>query len=383
MNDPRIDKLANVLVKYSVKVKKGNVVLIFGSTITLPLVRAVYREVLLAGGHPILELRDDQCMDIFYAHANNKQLNYLNPLTVRKVRTIDCSIGFWGNENTKSMTRIDPKKQAAVSQARKPVTNLWMKRSAIKGKQKLRWVGTQFPCQAAAQDAEMSLAQYEDFVYTAGLLHLKNPAAEWQKISTRQKRICDHLNKAREMRIKTPQGTDITFGIKGRKWINCDGQVNFPDGEVFTSPIENATQGVICFSYPAVHGGREVNDIRLQFKNGKVVEAYAGKGQDFLIKMLDQDKGAKVLGELALGTNYAIKEYTRNTLFDEKIGGTCHLAVGAAYPETGGKNKSALHWDMVCDLHRGGIIEVDGKTISKNGRFLRPNWPQPVRRFVT
>jgi len=379
MGDARIDKLANVLVTYSVKVKRGDVVRISGAAVALPLIRAIYREVLTAGGHPLLRIGDDQCADIFYAHAGPKQLSYLSPLTVREIETIDCSIGIWADENTKSMTRVDPKKQAAVNQARKPATDLFLQRAGRKGKNKLRWTGTQFPCPASAQDAEMSLSQYEDFVFTAGLLHLKNPAAEWRKISTGQQRVCDHLNKGRQMRIKTPQGTDITFGIKGRRWINCDGHENFPDGEVFTGPIENATEGVICYSYPAVHGGREVHDIRLRFKGGKVVDASASKGEKFLIQMLDQDKGARMVGELAIGTNYAIREYTRNTLFDEKIGGTCHVAVGAAYPETGGKNKSGLHWDMVCDLHRGGVIEVDGKVISKNGKFNRAGWPRPIK----
>ena len=380
MRDPRIDKLANVLVTYSVGVKRGDVVRITGSVPALPLVRAAYREVVIAGGHPLLRLLDDQCTDLFFAHAGPGQLSYTSPLVLREMETVDCSIGIWADENTKSMTRVDPKKQAAVSQARKPILDVFLKRASKKGKNKLRWSGTQFPCQAAAQDAEMSLAQYEDFVYSGGLLHCKNPVAEWRKISTRQKRVCDFLNKAHEMRIKTPQGTDLKLGIKRRRWINCDGHENFPDGEVFTGPIENATEGVIHYSFPAVHGGREVHDIRLEFRAGKVVDASATKGEDFLVKMLDQDKGARTLGELAIGTNYAIREYTRNTLFDEKIGGTCHLALGAAYPESGGRNQSALHWDMVCDLHRGGIIEVDGKVISKNGRFVRADWPQPVRR---
>jgi len=164
--------------------------------------------------------------------------------------------------------------------------------------------------------------------------------------------------------------------VRGRRWINCDGHENFPDGEVFTGPIEDATEGTVVFSFPAVHGGREVHDIRLTFKAGKVVDAYASKGEDFLIQMLDQDKGARILGEIAIGTNYAITEYTKNTLFDEKIGGTFHAAVGSAYPETGGKNTSGLHWDMVCDLRSGGVIEADGKVISKNGRFTRTDWPR-------
>lgn len=378
MRDARLDKLANVLVTYSVAVRKNDLVRIHGSTAALPLVRAIYREVLRAGGHPLLRLADDECADIFYAEATRHQLAYLSPLALPEIETIDCTIGIWADDNTKSMSRIDPARQAAVSQARKPVMELFLKRAARKGRGKLRWTGTQYPCQAAAQDAERSLAEYEDFVFSAGLLDRKDPAAEWRKISQRQQRLADYLNKAREIRFRTPQGTDLRLGVKGRRWINCDGHENFPDGEVFTGPIENATEGVVAYSFPAVHGGREVHDIRLTFKAGKVVAAAASKGEDFLIKMLDQDKGARVLGEIAVGTNYAIQEYTKNTLFDEKIGGTFHAAVGSAYPETGGKNTSGLHWDMVCDLRHGGAIEVDGKVISRNGRFLKSDWPRPA-----
>jgi aminopeptidase len=377
MHDPRIDKLAHVLVTYSVGVRRGDVVRISSSTTAMPLVRAIYRAVLGAGGHPLLRISDDECQDAFYELADAKQLRHVGPLVVREVETIDCSIGIWANDNTKSMTRVDPKKQATVSRARQPIMKLFMERAAKKGRKRLRWTGTQFPCHAAAQDAEMSLTQYEDFVYAAGLLHHRNPAADWRKISTRQKRVCDHLNKCREIRFKTPQGTDLRLGIRGRHWLNCDGHENFPDGEVFTAPVEDATEGIVCYSFPAVHGGREAHDIRLRFKAGRVVDASASKGEPFLLKMLDQDRGARRLGEIAIGTNYAIRNYTRNTLFDEKIGGTFHAALGAAYPESGGKNVSGLHWDMVCDLRRGGIIEADGKIISRNGRFLRSSWPQP------
>ena len=241
----------------------------------------------------------------------------------------------------------------------------------------LRWCGTQLPCHAAAQDAEMSLAEYEEFVFRAGLLHLEDPAAAWRRISERQQRLADFLNDKREIHFRAPHGTDLKLGIAGRRWINCDGHENFPDGEVFTGPIEDATEGVVCYSFPAVHGGREVENIRLVFRAGKVVEASATKGEEFLFAMLDQDAGARVLGEIALGTNYAITGYTKNTLFDEKIGGTFHAALGAAYPESGGVNESGLHWDMVCDLRRGGTVHVDGELISRDGRFTRDDWPQP------
>ena len=378
MRDQRLDKLANVLVTYSVNVRRGDVVRISGSVVALPLIRAIYREVLIAGGHPLLRISDDECTDIFYELADTKQLKYLSPLAVQEIETIDCSIGIWADANTKALTRVDPRRQALVSQARRPVMDIFMKRAALKGKGKLRWTGTQYPTHASAQDAEMSLSQYENFVFRAGLLHLPNPVAEWRRISERQKRVCDYLNKVSEVRFRTPAGTDLTVGVKGRRWLNCDGHENFPDGEVFTGPIEDATEGVVVFSFPAVHHGNEVHDIRLRFKAGRVVDASASKGEDFLIKMLDQDAGARVLGEIAIGLNYGIQEYTRNTLFDEKIGGTFHAAVGASYPESGGKNESGLHWDMVCDLRNGGTIEADGKVISRNGRFTNASWPQPV-----
>lgn len=375
MQDPRLEKLAETIVNYSVAVKKGDLVRITGSLVAEPLIVAIYGKVIEAGGQPFLRMAPEPCQELLLKHGSDEQLSFVSPLSVKEVELIDCSIGIWASENTKALSNTDPSRQAIVQKARRPIMDIFFKRAALTGKNKLRWSGTQYPTYAHAQDAEMSLAEYEDFVYKAGLLHKPNPAAEWKKVSKAQQRLADFLNKGKEVHFKTPQGTDIRLGVKGRKWINCDGHENFPDGEVFTGPIETATEGIVKFSFPAVHGGREVTDVVLRFKAGKVVDASASKGEDFLIKMLDSDPGARVLGELALGCNYSIKRFTKNTLFDEKIGGTFHLAVGAAYPESGGKNQSGVHWDMVCDLRKGGIIEVDGKVISKNGKFLKAGWP--------
>ncbi|HEX3872444.1 MAG TPA: aminopeptidase [Pirellulales bacterium] len=372
--DPRLTKLADVLVNYSTGVKKGELVRIGGNALSRPLIAALYRAVLKAGGHPVLAVAFDECAEILLADGTDDQLRFEDPLAQHAIETIDVSISMWGQDNTKALSRFDPSRQALVSQTRKKYLATFMRRFA---EGKLRWVGTQFPCQAAAQDAEMSLTAYEDFVYRAGLLHLDDPAAAWREISTRQQRVVDHLNGNREIRFVTPGGTDLRLGVEGRKWINCDGHENFPDGEVFTGPIEDATEGVVCYSFPAVHGGREVQNIRLEFRAGHVVDASATKGEEFLIAMLDQDAGARVLGEIAIGTNYSITNYSRNTLFDEKIGGTFHAALGAAYPETGGRNESGLHWDMVCDLREGGKVFADGELISENGRFVNRSWPQP------
>jgi aminopeptidase len=221
----------------------------------------------------------------------------------------------------------------------------------------------------------MSLTEYEDFVFKAGLLDQPDPVAAWRRVSERQQRLVDFLNGKKDYHVVAGNGTDIRMSLAGKTWINCDGHENFPDGEVFTGPVLDSVTGHVHFSFPAVHGGREVDDVRLTFKNGKVVEATAAKGQDFLFSMLDTDAGSRFLGECAIGSNYSITRYTKNTLFDEKIGGTVHFALGAGYPETGNNNQSGLHWDMVVDLRQGGYVEIDGVKVSENGKFTKTEFP--------
>jgi aminopeptidase len=244
---------------------------------------------------------------------------------------------------------------------------------------KLRWCGTLYPTPASAQDAEMSLDEYEDFVFAAGHLDKDDPVAEWNRISASQQLVVDYLNGKKIVQFQAANGTNLTVNVEGMRWINCCGRENFPDGEVFTGPnlqaADGGVNGYIKYHFPAVHRGREVHDIELWFEKGKVVNARASKNEEFLVQMLDQDAGARFLGEIAIGTNYSIQQYTKNTLFDEKIGGTFHAAVGAGYPESGNSNESGLHWDMVCDLRRGGSITVDGEVISRDGKFVFPGWP--------
>lgn len=374
MRDPRIDNLADVLVGYSTEVKLGDLVLISGPPLTSALITSIYRAVIHAGAHPVLSVVPDECKEIMLNEGQEHQITYEDPVAQFQIEEIDVLIAIWGQTNTKSLTGVSPERQAKASQARKKYLDTYLKRAAAG---ELRWVGTQFPCNASAQDAEMSLSAYEDFVFRAGLLDREKPAEAWRHISDSQQRLVDYLNGKKEIRFVTPQGTDLTLGIEGRQWLNCDGHENFPDGEVFTGPIEDATQGIVNYSFPAVHGGREVDDISFTFKDGKVVEESASKGDEFLKAMLDQDAGARILGEIAIGTNYSITDYTKNTLFDEKIGGTFHAAVGSSYPESGGKNQSGLHWDMVCDLREGGQIFIDGELLSENGRFIDERFPQP------
>jgi aminopeptidase len=314
----------------------------------------------------------DELSEIFLKSASDEQLDYVNPVSKFEIEKIDCSIGIWADENTKALTNCDPKRMARNSAARWPIMDVFMRRAA---EGKLKWTGTQFPCQASAQDADMSLGEYEDFVFGAGLLNEADPVAAWKKVSQRQQRLVDFLNGKSDYHVVAANGTDIRMSVAGKKWINCDGHENFPDGEVFTGPVVESANGVVRFSFPAVHGGREVENVRLKFRDGKVVEASADKGEEFLISMLDMDAGSRFLGECAIGTNYNITRYTKNTLFDEKIGGTVHFALGAGYPETGNSNQSGSHWDMVVDLRPGGFVEIDGVKISENGKFVKAEWP--------
>ncbi len=378
MRDPRHDKLAQVIVAYSTGgVKPGQLVRLTAEPIALPLFEALYERLVQAGAHVAPKLQPDSLTDIFYEHANDDQLAYVSPLDEYEVQKIDVSIGIWAETNTKSLSNVDPARQAKKSAARQPIFKTFMERAANKD---LRWCGTLFPTQASAQDAEMGLREYENFVFNAGHLDKDDPVAEWQRIHRQQQAMTDFLNQGRqELHFQTDAGTDLKVNVEGMTWINCAGTENFPDGEVFTGPNLDAddggVNGVVRYSFPAVHHGREVHDIELTFEKGRVVKAAASKNEDFLKQMLDQDPGASALGEIAIGTNYNITQYTKNTLFDEKIGGTFHAAVGAGYPESGNSNESGLHWDMVCDLRQGGTISVDGQVISQDGRFLADGWP--------
>jgi aminopeptidase len=381
VRDQRLDKLAAVLVEYSCAIKPGQLVRISGEPVGLPLMEAIYERVLRAGAYPFLKVSPESLNEFFLEHATEEQLKYVSPLAQFEVEKIDVSIGLWAETNTKGLSRVDPKRQGMASAARKPIFKTFMERAAKADGEpgKLKWCGTLYPTAASAQDAEMSLRQYEDFVFGAGHLDKPDPVGEWKKIHTAQDRVREFLQGKKTVHFRTANGTDLRVNVEGSTWINCSGHENFPDGEVFTGPNLNAADGgvngIVRYSFPAVHHGREVHDIELTFERGRVVKAKASKNEDFLIQMLDQDEGARNLGEIAIGTNYQIQQYSKNTLFDEKIGGTFHAAVGAGYPESGNSNESGLHWDMVCDLRTGGTITVDGQVISRDGKFVFDGWP--------
>jgi len=363
--DQRIEKLARVLVDYSTEIQPGDLVELNGSTLAAPLLEALYVRVLQRGGHPVTRVTLPGLEERFFRFANDEQLKFISPVDDLIIRTFNARISIWAEANTKEMTRIDPARPAIYRAAHKELFQVYLERI---GKREMKWCGTLFPTNAHAQDAEMSLPDYEDFVYGACRLDDKDPVAWWRDLSARQARLVDWLKGRETVRVVAPD-TDLTLRIAGRTFINCDGHENFPDGEIFTSPVEDSAQGHVRFTYPACEEGYEVEDVRLWFEDGKVVKATAAKNEAFLIKMLDTDEGARRLGEFAIGTNMGITRFTKNTLFDEKIGGTFHLAVGMSLPEAGGQNQSGIHWDMVCDLRNGGEITVDDVLFCRNGEF--------------
>jgi len=363
--DPRIKKLAKILVNYSVKLKKGQLVRIQGEVVTIPLLNAVFEEAVNVGANPFIKVRIPENEEYLYKNGTDAQLKYISPVVKYETDKIDVLIHIWGSQNTRSMSGVNPKRQALGAQAMRPLRDKMFKRMASKS---LVWVGTQFPTYADAQDADMSLEDYENFVYSAGHINAADPVKHWMKVHKEQARLVKILNRFDKIHVRS-KDADLKLRVKGRKWINCAGTENFPDGEIFTGPLEDSVEGYIRYSFPAVYMGREVENVRLEFKKGKVVKETADKNLDFLQKMLGTDKGARYVGEFAIGTNYEIKNFSKNTLFDEKIGGTCHLALGASILESGGKNKSAIHWDMVCDLKKNSEITADGKVIYRNGKF--------------
>jgi aminopeptidase len=366
VRDPRAERLAKILVGYSTEVKEGEVVSIDGESAAEPLLRAVYEEVLKAGANPILNVALEGQSASYFKHASDAQLDWVSPVAEWLVENADVRIAIGASTNTRELSAVPPERQTRRQTAMGELMAHLMERSAGG---EFRWCYTLYPTNAYAAEAEMSLVDYEDFYYGACLADDEDPLTAWKRASAETTRLAEWIQGREEVHVVAP-GTDITLGIAGRKFIPCDGRHNMPDGEFFTGPIEDSVQGEVTFHLPAVIGGREVSGVRLRFDSGKVVDAGAERGEAYLIELLDTDPGARRLGELGIGTNYAIDRGTREVLLDEKIGGTVHLAVGRSYPESGGTNESAVHTDLVCDLRQGGKIVVDGETLQEDGRFV-------------
>jgi aminopeptidase len=366
MPHARVQRLAEVLIDYSLALKPGDVVAVRGNTIAEPLLKAIFVKALKAGAHPFMLVSLQGQDELLMRYGSDEQLRHVPEPAKLIAETYDASITVLSDENTRALSSVDPSKMVLIKQAQSEMMQTFLRRVSTG---EMRWVGTLFPTNGYAQDCEMGLSEYEDFVYSACLPDAGDPVGYWRRFSAGQQKIVDWFKGKRNLRVIGPE-TDLRMSIEGRRFINCDGHENMPDGEIFTGPVEDSVEGRVRFAYPAIYNGREVSGVRLWFERGKVVKASAEKNEDFLLRMLDTDDGARYVGEFAIGTNRGISRFTRHALFDEKISGTFHMALGAGLAESGAKNKSAIHWDMICDLREGGEIRVDNELLHKDGKFV-------------
>lgn len=372
MADPRLTNLARVLVEHSTKVKKGDRVAVLTQPVAMPLVEAVYSEVLKAGGFPYVQLGglrsrvETEALEyLLYTEGSEEQIQHVNLFEKQIREQFEVMLVLYSQTNTRGMSNISPEAQRMRALAYKDVTKAYQQRSASKD---LRWAITMYPTAAYAQDAEMSLDEFAAYVFSTTYADTDDPLGAWKRIHDEQQKLVDWFKGKERLEIKGPN-IDLQLSIQGRNFINSDGEHNMPSGEIYTSPVEDSAEGWVRFSYPAIRNAREVEGIELTFEQGRVVKASAEKNEEFLVSMLDTDEGARYLGEFAIGTNKRIDRFIKNILFDEKIGGTIHMAVGFGFPEIGGKNESAIHWDMICDMRDGGQIFADGELIYESGEF--------------
>jgi aminopeptidase len=367
LTDIRAHKFAQILVDHSTKIKMGDRVAITATTAAEPVIRELYALILERGGYPHLLIDIPGQDEIFFAHAKGELLDFVPRFHKIAFEEFEVLIKIRSDTNTRSLNNVDPSRQSRRQKAMARLLQAQLRRGAEKS---LRWMSTLYPTNAYAMEAEMGLDEYEGFFYQA--CHADedtlDPVGYWQGVEQNQKQIIEHVQGHDQVLLRGPN-VDLSLSIKERVFENAAGEHNMPDGEIYTGPVENSVNGWVKFTYPAVYQGRIVEGVSLSFKEGKVVKANADKNQEFLLEMLDSDEGARYLGEFAIGTNFEINRFTRSILFDEKIGGSFHLALGAGYPETGSLNKSTIHWDMICDLRRDSEISIDGEVVYKNGKF--------------
>ena len=362
------DKYAEVLVDYSVNVQKGDLVQIRATSIyAKDLVKAIYKRIIQKGAHSIIRTSFEDFSDIFIKYASDEQLDYIDPITKLEYEKINKFISIGAPMNTKNMARADLSKLSRRSKAAQELSKTLMDRSA---KGEASWVVADVPTHGLAQEAKMSFDEYSEFLFNSCYLNLEDPVAKLKELDAKQAKWVNYLNSVKQIRIVGDK-TDITFGVEGRKWISCSGLNNYPDGEIFTSPVENEVNGEIYFDFPQNYRGNCATGVHLWIKDGQIIKFDAETGRDYLEAMFNMDEGSKGIGEIAIGTNDEIQEVTGNILFDEKIGGSIHMAVGASYPETGGKNVSGLHWDMIKNMKSSkSKIYADDVLIYENGKFI-------------
>jgi aminopeptidase len=357
VRDDLVRGWADLLVDYCLRVEPGETILIGSEVEARPLVEACYRAVVLRGAQPLVRFELPELTEFFLTHATDGQLAHVPPVGLFEAGSVDGRIRIAAESNTRAMARVDPRRQAAYDRARDPVRRVSREK---------RWVLTQYPTAAYAADAAMDLPEYEAFVAGAMFLDQPDPVAAWKELGRRQAGLVEFMSGVKTVRIEADE-TDLTLSVAGRTWINSDGRRNMPSGEVFTGPVEGSARGRLRCGFPVCRDGRRLRGIALEFADGFVVTARADEGEDYLLSMLDLDPGARQPGELGLGLNAGIQRFTGSILYDEKIGGTVHLALGQTYPETGGLNQSALHWDLIVDTRSGGRVTADGRVVMESG----------------
>ncbi|MFX0113666.1 MAG: aminopeptidase [Candidatus Hodarchaeota archaeon] len=356
------EKQAKLIVEYSVGVKKDEMVLIQGPAVAEPLLKEIYKQALLAGGHPTLLVGLEDLAPLYFRHAQDHQLEHQSPIRKYVIETIDCDINIIGDYNTRDLTSVPPEKLSRRAVANK---ELWQIHSNRAATGELRWNLSPFATSGGAQEASMSRLEFEELIKETLLLDREDPIAEWKTIAAKQQMWVEYLNKAKEIHI-VGEDIDLKMSVAGRQWENCNGKKNLPDGEIFSAPTDDSTNGEIRFKFPGIYYGKEIEDIRLKFEKGRVTDAKALKGQELLQTIIKTDPGAERLGEIGIGTNPGVTKLTKNILFDEKMGGTIHLALGMAYKEIGGTNESSIHFDI---LAQPDEMYADGELFWKKGEF--------------
>ena len=358
MRDPRDEQYAKLLVETCIDVRPGWQVLVSSGVLGRPLFEEVCRAIAERGAYVIPRVGFEGFLggpNIWIKTASDELLSTPPPLEEHTLLNVDAIMAIVAPENTRQSADIEGRRMQLLAKGAERIQE-----RMISGE--VPWVGCQYPTSALAQDAGMTLEQFADFLYGAVLL-------DWDAERERMKKIKELFDGASEVRI-VGRGTDVRIGLEGREGKIDAAGANIPGGEVFYSPVEDSAEGVIEFSeFPPLYAGREITNIRFRFEGGRVVEATAGSNEDFLLETLDTDEGARRLGELGIGCNPGITRYMKNTLFDEKINGTVHLAVGRGFPELGGTNVSAIHWDIVKDVREEGRIELDGEVVQENGEW--------------
>ena len=370
MSDVRVQNHAKILVEHSTRVAPGDRILIEATTAAEPLVRELYARILEKGGLPHTMIGFPGMVpfiqdDLYLTYATEAQLDFVPAFHKLAYDQFEGRIRVHSATNTRASGSLDPVKSQRRGKALGSITEAQMRRSA---QGSFKWVTTLYPTDGYAEEAGMSLKDYEDFVFAALHANEADPIAYWKSTGAAQQDAIDFLASKGQVVLRGPN-VNLTLSIKGRKFENSTGTYNMPDGEIFTGPVEDSVNGWVKFTYPAIYNGVAVEGAELTFSQGRVESAKAQKNQDYLLKMLGTDQGSRYLGEFAIGTNKDITRFTGNILFDEKIGGSFHMALGAGYPETGSRNKSAIHWDMICDLRQDSEMLADGDLFYKNGQF--------------